>query len=124
MDPGVQGRESFVPPLAYLSGISNALQAVATFTDPHGYTLGELISFRVSRPYGMYEINNRIGLVLALSTSTVTVDIDSLGFTPFIYPVSGKNTPPITVPAGSGVIPGSNPSTVNLEDVFDVLRPS
>lgn len=123
-DPGWHYREQNVPPLAYLTGITNALQAVATFTADHDYSLGELISFRVSKPYGMYEINNMVGLVLATTSDTITVDIDTLGFTPFVYPVSGLNTPPVCVPAGSGVIPNVYPRTVNLEDVFDVLRPA
>lgn len=111
-----------VPKLFYLSAITQSQNALATFTVPHDYTVGEYISFRVSQPYGMTQINNMRGLVTAIGTMTVNVDIDTSQFNPFVYPVSGDNTPPFTVPAGSGIIPGFVP-TVNLEDAFDNLPP-
>jgi hypothetical protein len=71
----------------------------------------------------MREINNQVGKVLLITSNTVTVDINTLDYSPFIYPVSGKNTPPQTIPAGSGVIPDVYPPTVNLIDVFDCVGP-
>jgi hypothetical protein len=114
---------SFVPAFSYISGISQAQNAVATFTAAHDFSNGEYISFRVSKPYGMVEINNLRGHILANDTFTVTTDIDSSFYTPFIYPVAGDNTPPVAVPAGSGIIPASNPSTVTLFDAFDNVIP-
>lgn len=116
-------RTNPVPKYFYLSNITNAVRAVATFTEDHDYSIGEFISFRVSQPYGMREINNLRGKVIELTADTVTVDIETTFFTPFVYPVSGDNTPPHTVPAGSGVIEYYTP-TVNLEDAFDNLRPN
>ena len=113
-----------VPRKAFIEEITNALNATVTFIDEHDYSAGELISFRVSRPFGMSEINQKIARVLATGDNWVVIDIDTLGFTPFIYPVSGKNTPPITVAAGSGVIPGVFPATINLEDCYDCVRVS
>jgi hypothetical protein len=112
-----------VPKFFYLSGITNAVQAVATFTEDHDYSIGEYVSFRVSQPYGMREINEQRGKVINLTSNTITVDIETTFYTPFIYPVSGDNTPPHTVPAGSGVIPLYVPE-VNLFDAFDNLRPN
>jgi hypothetical protein len=117
---------SFVPPFSYVSGISQAQNAVATFTSAHDFSNGEYISFRVSKPYGMVEINNQRGLVLANDTFTVTTDIDSSFYTPFIYPIDGSitpNTPPVAVPAGSGIIPNYAPATVTLFDAFDNVIP-
>ena len=124
MDPGVQGRESFVPAVAYITDITQALNASVTFSEVPAYSAGELLSFRVSKPYGMYEINNKVSTILSISSNIAVMDINTLGYSAFIYPVSGNNTPPITVPAGSGIIPASVPATINIMDTFDTLRPS
>lgn len=118
---------SFVPAFSYVIGITNAANAVATFASAHDFSDGEYISFRVLPNYGMFEINNKRGRVLSHDTLSVTTDIDSSTWTPFVYPgnpvAAGiQNTPPVAVPAGSGIIPGSNPSTVNLQDAFDDVR--
>lgn len=115
--------EIMVPRIFYINSITLGVKTVIGFTENHDYSLGEYISFRISQPYGTKELNNQKATVQELTANTVTVFIDSSFYTPFIYPVSGKNTPPITVPAGSGIIPRSNPATVNLEDCFDTRSP-
>lgn len=101
-------------------GITNSQLAVVNFGTAHPYSAGELLSFRVSKPYGMIEMNNLQGRVLAITSTTVIVDIDTLSFTAFVYPPVGVvEVPAQVVPAGSGIIPGLTPPTVNLEDVFD-----
>lgn len=112
----------FTPRLDYITGISNAQKAVATFLVDHTFIPGEYISFRVDRPHGMYEINQMRGKVLSITSNTVTVDIDTLNFNSFVYPVSGKATPPCAVPSASGVPPLSDPPTVTLQDAFDHVR--
>ncbi len=111
---------AFVPAVAFVTDITQAIEAVATFSAVHTFTDGEYISFRVTKPFGMVEINNQRGLVLTHDTLTVTTDIDTRNYTAFIYPaVETKVTPPVAVPAGSGIIPDSDPATVSLTDVFD-----
>lgn len=101
-------------------GITNSQTAVVNFGTAHPYTPGEFLSFRVSHPYAMIEMNNLRGRVLTITSTTVTVDIDSSGFTPFVYPPVGVvEVPAQAVPAGSGIIPGLYPPTVNLEDAFE-----
>lgn len=112
-----------VPKFFYINAITKAVNAVVTFTVDHDYSIGQYISFRVQKPYGMFQINEMRGKVLNLTSNTVTVDIDSSQFGTFIYPVAGDNTPPITVPAGSGVIPGIYVPEYTLFDAFDNLRP-
>lgn len=112
------------PRYGFITGISNAKQAVVTFSDTHDFTDGEIVSFRVTKPFGMVEMNNRTSKVLSHDSTTITVDIESSFFTPFIYPaVETTVTPPVVVPSASGVIPGSNPATVNLYDSFDNRPP-
>lgn len=112
----------FVPRFRFIIAITNAQHAEITFSEDHDYSDGEIVSFRVTQPYGMVEINNLQSTVLSHTSNTIVVDIDTMFWTPFIYPVPGKNTPPVCVPSASGIIPGSNPSTVNLEDSFDNIR--
>lgn len=106
----------FVPNLKYIADITQAFQAVVTFTEDHNFTLGEWISFRVPPPNGMIQLNNQKGLIVALTSDTVTIAVDSLQFYPFIYVTNGQ-IPCVAVPAGSGIPPGT--ATVTLEDAFD-----
>lgn len=123
---------AFIPYLSYITGITNANPAVVTFSAQHSFTVGELIALRVSKQYGMVEANNKVAKVLDYDTLTVTLDLDTLQYTPFIYPVSldlqRETTPPHAVPAGSGVIPkdvafsgiyNSQPFGTTLIDLFD-----
>jgi hypothetical protein len=110
---------AFVPAYRLISDISQALQAVVTFDEAHTYTPGEILSFRVSPNYGMFQMNNVQGIVISTTNLTVTMDINSLSFDAFVTPASPGAYPAMAVPAGSGIIPGSRPATVNLEDAFD-----
>jgi len=112
------------PQLAYINAITNAQQAVVTFTDDHDFTLGEFVSFRVSPSFGMFQINQQKGRVLATSDTTITVDIDTTTWDAFDYSLldSAGTTPPICVPVGSGIIPSTNPIQINQVDAFDMRR--
>ncbi len=112
----------FTPRYRFITAITNSQHAQITFSADHDYSDGEIVSFRVSQPYGMVEMNNLQSKILSHTNDIIVVDIDSSFWTPFIYPVAGKNTPPVCVPSASGIIPGSNPATVNLEDCFDNVR--
>jgi hypothetical protein len=113
-------RSIFTPYLSLITGISNGQQPTVTFLDDHQFTVGEYISFRVSQPYGMTQINNLKALVESTTPTTLTIDLDTTFFQPFVYPPVGTVTyPAMAVPAGSGIIPSSNPATITLADVFD-----
>jgi len=122
------------PRWAYIAAISKATQAVINFTGKNDYTVGENISFRVPTQFGMSEMNNKVGRVLAVTNSatvsSITVDINSSGFTTFAFPTSAVAaagvSQAVAVPASSGVVPlnGSatvplNPPGTNLLDAFD-----
>jgi hypothetical protein len=109
------------PEKAFVSDITNAKEAVVTFTADHDFSLGEIISFRVTRQFGMIEINQKVGKVIGLTSDTVTVDIDTSTWTPFDYSLidTAGTSPPLCVPVGSGIIPGEYVPTINIEDAFD-----
>lgn len=103
-----------------ISNITNALNAVVTFTDDHDFVNNEIVSLRVSRPYGMVQINQKAGKVLSTTDDTVTLNIDSRNFTAFSIPGDlTKTTPPCCVPSSSGVDLDSYSPTMILEDAFD-----
>ncbi len=107
---------NFIPNLQYIIDITQASEAVVTFSTNHNFTLGEWISFRVPPPNGMIQLNNQKALIIDLTSNTVTIQVDTLQFYPFIY-VQDPQFPCIAVPAGSGIPPGT--ATVTLEDAFD-----
>ena len=117
-------RNQFYPQLAYINAITNAQQAVVTFTADHDFTVGQIISFRVTPDFGMFQINLRRGTVLETTSDTVTVDIDTSDWDAFDY--SSLNdpgtTPPVAVPCCSTVVPASNPPEINILDAFDNRR--
>lgn len=112
---------SFVPKYFLIQDIARGLNTVVTFTEDHDYKLGELISFRCSEANGTREINNKRGKVLELTDDTVTVNIDSTNYTPFMFDLEVAQLA-LTCPAGSGVIEGEYVPTVILNDCFDNMR--
>jgi hypothetical protein len=107
---------NFVPDLQYITDITNAANAVVTFSAVHNFVVGGLIGFRIPPPNGMIQLNNQKALIIATTSTTVTIQVDSLQFYPFIY-VQDPQIPCVAVPAGSGIPPGT--ATVTLEDAFD-----
>lgn len=110
----------FVPPLRYINNITNAQKCVITFTEEHFFKLGKIVTVKCSKPYGMIEINDISSRVIELSFDTITLEIDTLNFSAFIYPAVGVvKVPAIVVPSGSGIKPSEYTPTVTLEPVFD-----
>ena len=114
----------FYPQKSLINAITNAQQAVCTFTANHDFTIGQVVSFRVTKDFGMFQINNKKGLVVATTDDTVTVNIDSLDWDAFDFSLIDTvgTTPPSCVPCCSVKVPGSNPPQVNLDDTFDNRR--
>lgn len=110
----------YFPSMVLIEDISKAQYAVVTFVEDHNFLVNEIIGLRVSKPYGMVEINNKEAKVLSVTSDTVTVDIDSSNFNSFTVPVSLRGTtPPCAVPSSSGVdLTSPIPRTI-LEDAFD-----
>jgi len=122
------------PRHAWIAAISQATQAVVYFTGKNDYSPGEILSFRVSSAFGMKELNNVHARVLSVvnssTESSVTLDLDTTGFTAFSFPTSAVAaagvSPAVAVPSASGVIPlagsATNPQIpegTNLLDAWD-----
>ena len=137
------------PKLSPVLYITQATQAVVYFARPNDYTPGELVDFQIPTPYGMIQLSNLtkkaghsalghhpsgaarvLSVVNTATVSSITIDVDTTGFTAFVYPTSagfaGGNSPAVCFPAGSGIVPlnGSptiplSPPGTNLLDAFD-----
>ncbi len=116
-------RYRYIVPLASAAGITQAVNAVASVSVTHDFSVGEKVSFRVPTAYGMDEINNVVGTVTAVGTYTITTDIDSSGFTAFAPPLSATYadgvSPALILPAGAGPEAGANPPGVPVTAAFD-----
>lgn len=106
----------FIPNLQYITNITQSNPAVVTFLNNTNFTIAEWISFRIPPPNGMIQLNNQKAQIISLTPDTVTIDVDTTNFYPFIY-VQDPQVPCVAVPAGSGIIQGT--TTVTLEDAFD-----
>lgn len=80
----------FYPRNRYIASISKATSAVVVMTVTHGFTVGQKVRFIVPSDFGMIEMDNLLGTVTAINTTTnsITVDIDSSAFTTFAFPSS------------------------------------
>lgn len=80
------------PEMLYITEITKATQAVVrTSVDPSAYyVVGNKIHFSIPSSFGMVEMNQLTGTVVAISAAnyTMTVDIDSSAFTTFAFPAS------------------------------------
>lgn len=80
------------PEFLYITEVTQATQAVVrTSVDPtQHYVVGMKIHFSIPYSFGMTQLNQLTGKILAVSAAnyTVTVDIDTTAFTAFAFPAS------------------------------------
>lgn len=118
------------PRWRFITNITAAAQAVVTFSVDHDFTAGEIITLYVPTEFGMDEANGQQARVLSTTASTVTLDLNTVGFTTFAFPTSATALAgvsfPRAVPSSSGVVPLAGSATVpqqppgtNLQDAFD-----
>ena len=98
----------FYPRRHLVMEISNAASAVVTTSTAHGLTTGQLVSFRVPSVYGMTEADMKTATITAVgSTTTFTVNLNTSGYTNFVYPAAASYpfTKAQVIPFGDGPIP-------------------
>lgn len=103
----------YYPRRRTITKISQATQAIVTLSVTHGYTVGQEIRFVIptvtALAFGMTELNEVQATIVAVGqadadgvTNTITVDVDTSGFTAFAFPLTadGAFTPAQIVPVG------------------------
>lgn len=106
----------FYPRRLSITSVSQATQAVVVMTVTHNLTVGQRIVFGViPSMYGMTQLSGLRATIVAINTTTnsITIDIDTTGFTAFAFPLTAvaatAHTEPFIVPFGDGFNPLSNP---------------
>lgn len=83
----------YYPRRRFVVNITQAAQAVVTFSVTHGYTVGQQIRFTVPTPFDMVEMDGLVGTIVDTATNAATngviVDINTTAFTAFAFPVVG-----------------------------------
>lgn len=92
-------------------------------TADHDFTLGQIVSFRVTKDFGMPEINHKRSKVIGLTSDTITTELDTATWGTFSLANldTTGTTPPVCVPSSSGVIPNDVIQKTNIFDAFDVI---
>jgi hypothetical protein len=103
----------YSPYRRWITGITQAASAVITVSVAHNYLVGDKIVVHVPRGFGMTQIDGIQGTITAVTASTMTVNIDSTGFTAFAFPTSAV--------AAAGV---SFPHVTNVGEVATKLTSS
>lgn len=116
----------FYPRNRYITAITAASSAVITLSVTHGFTVGQLVRIIVPDAFGMTQINGQLGTVTAINTTnnTITVNIDSSGYTAFAFPTSAVAAAGVTfaqvVPVGEAAVNSvSQPYGNLLDDATD-----
>lgn len=78
--------KSVKPFVNFVTGISQAPQAVVTLSKIHEYSVGQMIHFSVPSSFGMTEIDQKVGRVVSVTDYTFTVDLNSSSFSTFSFP--------------------------------------
>ena len=109
----------YVPQRRTITNITQAAQAVVTTSTNHGLTIGQVVRVLVPSRFGMSQANRIQAKIVNATATTLTLDMNSSGFTAFAYPTVAQypvNFPQI-VPIGSG--PTGLPAQSLLDDQTD-----
>lgn len=85
----------YYPRRRYVTAITAAANAVVVTSVTHDFNVGEKVRFIVPAAFGMTQMDGLTGTVVARNilgttgNNTLTVNIDSTGFTAFAFPVTG-----------------------------------
>lgn len=95
-----------IPSSFVITAITQAYPMVVTFvvnplTEANSYHIDQLVRLFVPYSYKMFQANGLQGKILSLSGLTMTLDIDSSLFDPFVIPASTAEQPASLAPAGS-----------------------
>lgn len=106
----------FYPNRRTITSITKASNAVIKLSVQHKFSLGQSFKIEIPAVYGMQEMNLMKGKVISIDNAenTITVDIDSSGFSSFEFPISSDV--PFTM---ATIIPIGTTSTIDNANNLD-----
>ena len=76
----------------FATGISSITQngsySLVTTSVPNGFVIGSEVLFQIPQQWGMKQLNGLTGYVTAVTSNTITVNINTATFDPFTIPVN------------------------------------
>lgn len=90
MPSGAERFPTFNPALATITLVSRAESAVVRTAFPHTFRVGDYVKFIIPREYGMTQLNNISGLIVATSEvlpDFFRVNVDTAQFDAFVVPM-------------------------------------
>jgi hypothetical protein len=116
----------FQPSMQIIESITNTNPMIVTTAQPHGYTVGAIVSLVIPEICGMQQANTLSGTILslpAITGTTFALDIDSTFFDAFAIPGPGPdplNPYPNKFPCAQ-VIPSGEITTVTDAALVNIL---
>ncbi len=97
--------------------------SVITTEEDHSYVIGNTVGFIIPQAFGMVELNKIEANILAITSDTLTIDVDTRFFTDFSIPASFY-TPAQVIPIGSTnfgfTVQGTVPDPVTISGAYRV----
>lgn len=100
---------AYYPSLRYIVNITtaNPLAPIVTTSVDHGYQVAQTVTMSCTSFNGMSQINGLTATITAVTASTFTLDLDTTGFSAFVFPAPDQAvlpgsgyTPALVVPSG------------------------
>ncbi len=99
----------YIPELCYITAIATGTTTVITTSINHNFVVGQEVGFTIPTAWGMTQLDSAIYLqssngipqqayVTAVTANTLTVNINSTGYTAFAYPTSATAALGLTFP--------------------------
>ena len=105
----------YVPYVVEITAISNAYPTVVTTSPNHAYVVGNTARLYIPQAYGMSQANLLSATILAVSSNTATMDLDTRGFDAFSVPSPAPAQPAQLVPVGDDNTGYKSPGAVPPE---------
>ncbi len=94
-----------IPSTLLITGITQSFPMVVTFTVPvtgsNTYVTDQVVRLTIPRTWGMFQANGLTGRILAVNSTTMTLNIDSTLFDAFVDGSASSETPASLAPSGS-----------------------
>lgn len=114
-NPVIPGLSYWYPSTRRIVNITQTNPAVITTSVDSSYIAGQSIRLVVPAAFGMTQADGLLVNILAVNGGLVTVNLDTTGFSPFVFPLVAAYpfTPAETIPVGEETDQFSNPNLLD-----------